>query len=293
MLKVRGPLQAFFSLVLIGSPAYSWWEVGHQTVARLAAVHLTPAARTRIARILSVPDSPASIAEAMAVASTWADETKAQTGTGNWHFIDLALQDTRADIPARCKNDDCAPARIRLFAAELRSHLPGSQWSELDALRYVIHLVGDIHQPLHDISDADLGGNCEQLSPAFGQAKNVHALWDGGMIGAMDTDSKKLAASLETDVKAMSEADRDALAAGDQDDWVWQSHQLAIEKVYGKLHVPAEPVAFPKSCSEAPAEVTGFKPVVDGSYVSAMKPVVRDQLTRAGLRLARLLNESL
>jgi S1/P1 Nuclease len=229
----------------------------------------------------------------MAAASTWADETKAQAGTANWHFVDLALQDTRAEIPARCKNDDCAPARIRLFAVELKSHLQGSQWSELDALRYLIHLVGDIHQPLHDISDADLGGNCEQLNPAFGEAKNLHALWDGGIIAAMDTDSKKLASSLESDIRSMTEAGRDALAAGDQDDWVWQSHQLAIENVYGKLHVPTEAVAFPKNCSEAPAEITAFKPVIDGSYVSAMKPVVRDQLTRAGLRLARLLNESL
>ncbi|MCU1294572.1 MAG: nuclease [Bryobacterales bacterium] len=280
-------------MTLLAAPAYPWWETGHQTVAQLAALHLTPAARTRIARILSVPDTPEAVGDGLASASTWADETKFQTGTGNWHFIDLALQDTRSDIPARCKNDDCAPARIRLFAGELRSHLPGSRWSELDALRYVVHLVGDIHQPLHDASDADLGGNCQQLNTAFGRAKNLHSLWDGGIIGAMDVNAKSLTASLEKDIAAMSEADRQAIAAGDQDDWVWQGHQLAIEDIYGKLHIPTQPVMFPKGCPEAPMAITTFQPVIEGAYVDAMKPVVREQLTRAGLRLARLLNESL
>jgi S1/P1 Nuclease len=280
-------------LTVLASPAYPWWETGHQTVARLAALHLTPAARTRIARILSVPDTPQAVEEGLAAASIWADETKAQTGTGNWHFIDLALQDTRSDIPARCKDDNCAPARIRLFAGELKSHLPNSGWSELDSLRYIVHLVGDIHQPLHDASDADLGGNCEQIDPPFNRAKNLHALWDGGLIGAMDVDGKALTASLEKDIAVMSEADRQAVAAGDQDDWVWQGHRLAIELIYAKLHVPTEPVIFPKGCPEAPIAITTFRPVIDGIYVDSMKPVVREQLTRAGLRLARLLNESL
>ncbi len=283
------------SVLLVGmfcSPAYGWWETGHRTVARIAAAHLTPAARTRIARILSVPDSPDAVADAMAVASTWADETKAQTGTGSWHFIDIALQDSRSDVAARCPDDDCAPARIRLFAAELKNRPAGSRWSELDALRYVVHLVGDVHQPMHDTSDADLGGNCEQLQPPFGKAKNLHALWDGGIIEDMDVDARALTSSLEKDVSAMSDADRLAMTAGDQDDWVWQAHQIAVEDIYGKLHIPVEPIVVPKSCSVAPSEITDFKPVIDGAYVSAMKPVVRLQLTRGGLRLARLLNES-
>jgi hypothetical protein len=109
----------------------------------------------------------------------------------------------------------------------------------------------------------------------------------------MDVDSRALTANLEKDLAAMSEADQLAMAAGDQDDWAWQGHELAIEDVYGKLHVPTEPVIFPKSCSDAPVEITTFQPPVDAAYVTAMKPVVRLQLTRAGLRLARLLNESL
>jgi nuclease S1 len=280
--------------LLFASPAYPWWETGHQVIARIAAAHLTPAARTRVARILGVPDTPQAVADALAQSSTWADETKAETKSGNWHFIDLTLQDGKSDIPARCPDDNCAPARIRLFALQLKSRVPSPEWSQLDALRYVVHLVADVHQPLHDISNADLGGNCELFNPALpGDIKNLHALWDGGIVGAMDVSAQSLTDSLEAEVKEMSEPDQQQLAAGNQDDWVWEGHELAIAHIYHKLHIPVQPVIFPKSCADAPAAITSFEPPADPAYITAMKPVVRLQLSRAGLRLARLLNESL
>ena len=110
--------------IVIPSPAYSWWEIGHQTVARIAVTQLTPAARTRLARILNVEDNPEAISDAMAKASTWADETKAETKTGEWHYIDLTLQDQRSDIPKRCPNENCAPASIAIFAARLAQTAP-------------------------------------------------------------------------------------------------------------------------------------------------------------------------
>lgn len=272
---------------------YGWWEIGHQTVARIAANHLTPAARTRVARILDVPDTPEFVADALAKASTWADETKNDTKTGEWHYIDLALQDHKSDIALRCKDDNCAPARIALFAAQLANPAADARWSQLDALRYVVHFVGDIHQPLHAVSDADLGGNCERLDPPIDKAKNLHALWDGGIIGAMDVDDRILAASLQQDIAAFNAAHQAELTRGNQDDWVWESHQLALEDVYYKLHIPVEPVIFPANCGEAPGAITGFSPEIDALYVDSMKPVVREQLIKGGLRLAKVLNEAL
>ncbi len=290
-------MRPFLSLILLAltlpEAALCWWSSGHQVVARIAAAHLTPAARTRIARILEVPDTPESVADALAAASTWADETKAQTRTGIWHFIDLTLQDEKQDIPKRCPDGNCAPARISVFAAELRSHQQDQRWSELDQLRYVVHLVGDVHQPLHDISDADQGGNCERLYPPVGQAANLHALWDGGILQQMDLDIPSLTASLQQDVVAMTPLEQERWAAGTPNDWVWEGHELAIRDIYRKLHIPEEPNRLPKSCADAPADIQNFKPQVDMGYVDAMKPVVREQLIKAGLRLARLLNDSL
>ena len=278
---------------LSGYPAYSWWETGHRTVARIAAAHLTPAARTRIARIFDVPDDPQAVADALASASTWADETKAETNTGEWHYIDLTLQDHRSDIPKRCQDDNCAPVRIHLFAAQLSSRVVNRSYSDLDALRYVVHFVGDIHQPLHAISDADLGGNCEQLHPAIDTAKNLHALWDGAIVNEINPDDRSLAADLDEEINAFSSFHRHGFSRGDEDDWVWESHELAKRVIYRRFYIPLEPVEFPHSCKDAPAAITGFVPQVNSDYVNSMKPIVRIQLIKAGLRLARLLNESL
>lgn len=272
--------------------AFGWWETGHQTVARIAAAHLTPVARSRIAEILDVPDGPETVADALARASTWADETKNETKTGEWHYIDLALQDHKSDIPLRCKDDNCAPARIALFEVELANPQGDYKWNQLDALRYLVHFVGDIHQPLHTISDADLGGNCELLSAPIDKAKNLHALWDGGIIGAMDEDDRALAAHLEQEIRGYDSARQAAILEGNQDDWVWESHELAMKDVYDLLHIPVEPVLFPASCAEAPAALTEFRPEISDAYVTSMEPVVREQLIKGGLRLAKMLNEA-
>ncbi len=292
-MRCRFPALFLSCWLTVPAPLFGWWETGHQTVARLAAAHLTPAARTRVARILDVPDSPEAVADGLARASTWADETKNETQTGEWHYIDLTLEDKKSDIPARCPAENCAPARIRLFAAQLASHPAGGKWSELDALRYLVHFVGDVHQPLHTIDDADLGGNCERLNPPVETAKNLHALWDGGIILAMGVDSKALAADLEKEIENFDTARQDSMASGNVDDWVWESHELAEKDVYYKLHIPVEPVEFPARCDAAPAEITDFEPRIDALYIDEMKPVVRGQLEKAGLRLAKLLNETL
>ena len=275
--------------------AAAWWETGHEAIARLAAARLTPAARTRVAQILQVPDTPDAVADALAEASIWADHVKGENKTGPWHYIDLTLEDRKTDIAERCENDNCATARIRLFAAQLSAKTTpqDSHWSDLDALRFVVHFVGDIHQPLHAISDADQGGNCERLDPPVRQAKNVHALWDGEIVNSIGEGDKRLAEDLDRQIGKLSAARQQTLAAGNAEDWAWESHVLAQKVVYKRLHIPKEPIQFPAHCSEAPAELTDHPWRIPSGYVKAMQPVVRIQLEKAGLRLARLLNESL
>jgi hypothetical protein len=280
---------------LLATPAFGWWETGHRTVARIAVFYLTPAARTRLARILNVPDTPNSVADALAIASTWADETKSQTKTGAWHFIDIALQDHESDIRARCQNDNCVTARIRIFAAQLSSHSPAApgQPSDLDALRYLVHFVGDVHQPLHAVSDADLGGNCEHVDPPVGSAKNVHAVWDGPMVDSFNESDVQLAADLEKTIDSYTPKLRSDLALGNQDDWAWESHRVAIKQIYQNMKIPEEPIEFPADCTVAPRAITRLTFNLSQTYLDEMHPVVRDQLVKAGLRLARLLSESL
>jgi hypothetical protein len=282
-------------LLLLPFPAQCWWEEGHQVIARIAVRHLTPAALARVSEILEVDNTPESIANAMAAASVWADQVKTDTGTGNWHFLNLTLQDSRSNMAERCPEDDCATARIGLFAAQLKANDPDadSAWSDQDALRFLIHLVGDLHQPLHAISDADEGGNCELLDEPVEQAKNLHAVWDGPLVSRMGADDTALAAQLDTEIAALSDDQRSDFSSGDQNDWAWESHRLAIGNIYKRLHIPKQDIAFPDTCAQAPDEIRELHIQIDEDYLDAMQPIVRDQLKKAGLRLAALLNEIL
>jgi hypothetical protein len=284
-------LRSFLTIGLccaLAVPSYGWWETGHRTVARIAAAHLNPEARKRVAQILGVRDTPEEVTAAMVAASTWPDETKEQTKTGEWHYIDLALQDSRKDIAKRCPDNNCITGRIDLFTRQLSKGSP-STVSDKDALRYLIHFVGDITQPLHAVNDADLGGNCEHIQP-FETAKNLHALWDGGIVKTMAANDRALADSLESYISRLSGSERKSWAKGDSEKWAWESHELAKTEIYGRLHIPTEPAVFPQSCRTAPGEIANFRPYIDTLYINDMKPIIRDQLTKGGLRLARLLN---
>jgi S1/P1 Nuclease len=285
--------RSLFTILLISVPAQCWWEEGHQVVARIAVRHLSDAASLRISQILDVENTPEAVADAMATASIWADQVKADTGTGNWHFIDLTLQDSRANISDRCPNDNCVTARVRLFAEQLKAAATDddSLWSDLEALRFLVHFVGDLHQPLHAISNADQGGNCETLDSPVGQAKNVHALWDGPLVSSMGADDTALAAELDKEITALKEDERSAFSSGDENDWAWESHRLAIVNVYKRLNMPKRDILFPTSCSEAPEAITNTPIHIDDQYTNAMEPLVREQLMKAGLRLAKLLND--
>jgi len=138
-------------------PAKAWGPEGHQVVARIAARHLTAAARERVAELLEVENNAQAVEEGMAAAATWADEVRKDTGTESWHFLNLAWQDDRTNFKERCENDDCVTARVRLFTEQLQADDPDAEtrFADKDALRFLVHFVGDVHQPLHAANDAD------------------------------------------------------------------------------------------------------------------------------------------
>jgi hypothetical protein len=119
----------------------AWWEVGHRAIARLAAERLTSRARIRVATLLGVPDTVASIADALAAVSTWAEEVRVDTKTGAWHYIDLTLYDKKGDFAKRCHNDNCVTARIRLFREQLKGKRKDPKWTDAEALKFVVHFV--------------------------------------------------------------------------------------------------------------------------------------------------------
>jgi hypothetical protein len=168
--------------------------------------------------------------------------------------------------------------------------------SRAKALRYLIHFVGDLAQPLHAGDNHDRGGNCTEIRFfAEGKPENLHAIWDYKII-ARDLEAKKESQSqYAKDLDAefpRSESGIDVRA------WTWESHALASAVAYGNLKPPV-PIASPTSgtadqtaCAAERAAVGALHISIDDEYVNHALPVMREQLAKAGYRLAALLNQT-
>ena len=172
---------AMLSMFLVANPSWSWFAEGHEIVAVVAADHLTPAAKSHVAQILTVPTDTASVAKAMEAASIRPDTEfrEEDRTTASWHFIDICLQDKEADLPLRCPQGNCVTAKIDEYARRLKDGDCDKGGAAGD-LAFLVHFVGDIHQPLHTTTNADRGGTCQQVNVV--SEKNLHYVWDAVVV---------------------------------------------------------------------------------------------------------------
>ena len=245
-------------------PAMGWGREGHHLAARIAEAELTPAARSRVAEILGPGQSLVSV-------SGWADEVRrTRPETVPWHYIDIPIDRPRLDLERDCPHRDCVVAKIEDFQRVL-GDLAATPEKRREALMFLSHFVEDLHQPLHGADNKDRGGN--ELRVQFGDRQtNLHTLWDGLLLSRMGTEEQLLPALLRESAHHAGKWSK-----GTVEEWAEQSHKAAQKVVYGKLpHAP--PTA---------------SPVIDSQYEQAADGVIREQIERAGARLARLLNETL
>src|SRR5579863_3305590 len=144
------------ALLLFPASAWAWGTDGHKIVAVIAADNLTPAAQSHVASILGVAADKRALVTAMEAASTRPDtQFRVEDGrTEPWHFINLCIQDRRAEIPARGPGGNCVTGKIDEYSKRLKD----ARYDRFGAggdLAFLIHFVGDIHQPLHAATDAD------------------------------------------------------------------------------------------------------------------------------------------
>ena len=274
-------------LLLYPVAAWPWGSDGHKIIAVIAADNLTPAAKSHVASILGASANKRGIAIAMEAASirpdtVFRDEDKS---TAPWHFIDICLQDQRADVPKRCPTTGCVTDKINEYSKRLKD----SNYDRFGAsgdLAFLIHFVGDIHQPLHAANDADKGGNCVLIgSPS--RETDLHAVWDTTVVHRLEDsiDSGRpetTAHKLERTYAAEKEGDPWIPA----DDIAWESNQIARSDIYAALKLPVEPC-------EPPAALCSNKPKVEltPAYLDRADAVAGRQLAKAGFRLASLLNQ--
>jgi len=246
------------------APLFAWGPEGHALVARIAEAQLTPAAHARVIEILGPNATMASV-------SSWADDVRrSRRETEHWHFIDIPIDKPHLDMARDCPKGDCVIAKIADFRKALADPSTPAP-ARREALLFTIHLVGDMHQPLHCSDDKDRGGNDVHVQ-FFGRPYNLHSVWDSGLLGRMGDENQLLPA-----LSAESARHEKKFAKGTVEDWAEQSHKAAVKIVYGKL---------PPHDASHPA-------VLDAKYESAADALIRLQIERAGARLAWVLNEAL
>lgn len=304
-----------FAIVGLAPSARGWGCTGHQVVAVIAEEHLSPHARDMVAQILAAgPIDPAlrrfcgaNTLDAFADSSTWADDQRSiQPDTAGWHFIDIPRGVAKGDIAPYCPpSTSCITRAIDDQMAILRN-INASAQARADALRYIIHFFGDLHQPLHATSNNDLGGNCVPVS-FFGAAPqernvtkesyapNLHGIWDTDILERFAGGQTPQQFADEMSVKFKGQIPAWLRERVDVVSWAWESHQLAEDSVYGALprKVAIETPVEVKACSDdqhISTRMLNLHEQVGADYQAAAEGVIQEQLTKAGIRLAAALN---
>ena len=252
-------------LLLLCAPAslFAWGVLGHRAVARIAENHLSATAKREVARILGT--------ETLPLVSTWPDEVRSDpqySYTAPWHYLNVA---TGLDFPAFVAQLTAAPAAPASNAytalKQVRKDLqdPRKTASErLFALKFLIHLVGDVHQPLHVGHADDRGGN-SIVTSWRGHDSNLHSTWDGDLVEYPGFTFTEMAVAYDHATPAqIKQWQKDDVSA-----WLFESYQLCTP-IYASA---------------------ATSPKFDYHLYPTFGPVVEQQILKAGIRLAGVLNE--
>ncbi|HEV2567211.1 S1/P1 nuclease [Sphingomonas sp.] len=269
-------------LTLMPAGAQAWWDYGHKTIAAIAWDEVKPTTRAKLKILLArstTLETPKCPARTLEEASVWADCIKSGERFSYvfpWHFQNVDVCKP-SDVKAACPFGNCVSAQVTRNARLLADKsLPMRE--RVQALALLVHLVGDLHQPVHAADRADQGGN--RTTASYGEAagrKSLHLVWDGYLAERAISSPRGEAAGLLSEAAA---DERRALTRGSVEDWSHETWDVARRVTYG-AHAQ-DPCATPIEHA-----------VLDNAKIEAAIPVVRGQVLRAGLRLARMLDEAL
>ncbi|HUB91033.1 MAG TPA: S1/P1 nuclease [Dyella sp.] len=267
MLPVRHLAAALFATLAITPSAYAWGPLGHSVVAALAQRHLSPAAETEVEHLLALDHT-----HSLADIASWPDEIRNDPKqqdlwkqTRSSHYIDFRDPSCKYVRPRDCRNGQCVVEAIPHYLAILGDRRQPDA-VRLQALKFVVHFVGDIHQPLHAGYRDDAGGNAYQVQ-FQGQGMNLHRVWDSGLLNTRGLNGKAYAQRLDAEGIAplpppIAPFDKPAAQ------WAEESCQITRD-IYPANHK------------------------IDQAYIDAELPVADSRLREAGRRLAEVLNLAL
>ena len=252
------------ALMCLAQIAHAWGAEGHRLVGQVADLDLSTKTRLAVTGLMGGNPSLASV-------STWMDEVRREPEYDymkSWHFVNIEVCDGTS-VP--CPGGNCVTDRITWAIGELKSQ---DRQRQVLGLKVLVHLVGDIHQPLHAGDNGDQGGN--QVTVTNRQCGRtgceLHAYWDNSLVKLVQrgVSAARLAQAIHDATPALSTTDSE-----DPKAWALESEQLAKTVAY----------RYPGfACGQlTPA-------TLDADYDGRAVAVVRSQISKAGKRLARLLN---
>lgn len=260
----------FWSAVLAGllltgtNTAKAWGPIGHRVVGEIASFHLSQKARQAISGIIGN--------ETLAMIANWPDFIKSDTTgqykhTSPWHYLDFPGHCTRAvfdSIMAAATGENLHTMTVAMVK-ELKSPATPKARKRF-ALSFLVHMIGDMHMPLHVGRDEDMGGNKIQVS-WFDRPTNLHRVWDEHLVDFQQYSYTEYANILN---RVVTRPQAGTLQSGSYSDWMWESHVLS-DKIYDRTS-------------------NGDKLSYRYNYLFAED--LNNQLLKGGLRLARVLNET-
>ncbi len=278
-------------LAALPQKAAAWGDEGHQVMALIAQSFLDTDVRKRVNALLAA-DTDSLTAHDIASAATWADRFRdanvdgSRQKTRQWHFVNIEIADPNLDkacfnhpalprstVASNGPSNDCVVDKIDAFAAELADPATDSE-EQIVALKFLLHFVGDLHQPLHSSDDNDRGGNDKKVSANTLKAGNLHHYWDTEFVGLLETDAKSIASDL---IGHISKAQEQTWQSGKPADWANETFFVAKADAYGQLPEPSSRGSYRLS----------------DDYVTTATDDVAQQLSKAGVRLAFILNSAL
>ena len=234
------------------SYALGWGNTGHRIVGKIAEDHLTDKAKQEITSLMGHHD--------LALLSYWADEIKSDPKwkhAGDWHYA--TIPDGEEYIPGKHKGK--AIEKVKEFSEVLKNK-SASKIEKQNALKFLVHFIGDIHQPLHVGNGKDRGGNNIKVK-WFNEPTKLHAVWDTKMIDGQNLSYTEYANFLLTGV------DISIIKKWKKDDVITYSHESRD---------------YRKKCYDYENDNLGYK------YIHKNKPLLEKRLLQGGIRLAGKLN---
>ena len=242
--------------------ASAWGVTGHRVVAEIAENHLTNRAKRKLKKLIGK--------QKLAYWANWPDNVRNSPewkNTSTWHYVNIPPQETKEQFIEQLKNNN--KPNIYTAIQNVRGVIVDKNTPDADReiyLRFLVHFLGDMMQPMHTGREEDLGGNLIKIQ-FFKKDTNLHSLWDSGLIDNTKYSYTEYARVL--DVKSKEEIKQ--IQSGSLEDWLYESHQAA-NQLYASVK-PGENYSY--------------------DYQQQYNALLERKLLHAGLRLAKILNEVL